>query len=164
MKLWTMPTSYVGSVWPATYVFLTQNRDSDALERSNFQCGLAALKELPEFEEKGDEQTSSIVVRERHWACGWVEWIAIHADDTAAIELCERLEAELEDYPILDESHHSGLEDEEAQQTWANCYNDSERLDYVRANRSQFDFRDYSELIAVVRGKYFNGYASELLN
>ena len=30
--------------------------------------------------------TASVtVVRERHWAVGWVEWIAIHQDDTETL-------------------------------------------------------------------------------
>lgn len=163
MELWTMPQSYCGAVWPATYVFLSQNRDSDSVTRSNFTCALAELEALPEFENSGDELTSRIVVRESHWACGWVEWIAIHADDAEAIKICERIEREIEDYPILDENHHSELENDEAQEVWRYCYNDEQRVQYIRKYRSQFDFSDYAELMAVARGKYFNGYASDLL-
>ena len=76
LKRWTMPNSYFGAVWPNYYVFLGQHRDSDALTRSNFTCGLKAL---------GGESETVEVVRESHWAVGWVEWIAIHQDDAAAL-------------------------------------------------------------------------------
>lgn len=51
----------------------------------------------------------------------------------------------------------------EAQRVWADCYNDSERLAYVRRYRNQFDFRDYADLIGCIRGRYFVGYTSDLL-
>jgi hypothetical protein len=42
-------------------------------------------------------------------------------------------------------------------------YNIEERIKYIRENESQFEFSSYSDLISVVRGKYFIGYASELI-
>ena len=43
LKLWQMPRDYAGAVWPATYVFLSQTRDSSVLERSNFVRGLELI-------------------------------------------------------------------------------------------------------------------------
>jgi hypothetical protein len=40
---WKTPDSYFGAEWPEYYVFLSQHRDSDALTRSNFICGLEAI-------------------------------------------------------------------------------------------------------------------------
>ena len=156
LKLWTHPENYIGASWPATYsAGVGQHRDSDALERSNFRCMLKAL---------GGESETVTVVRESHWAVGWIEWIAIHQDDDKALETADRVIAALEDYPVIDESDWSELENEDANDTWTNCFSDRDRLDYIRHNRSQFDFRGYDELIANVRGRYFSGYASELLN
>lgn len=155
LKLWTTPDSWFGTPWDGHYVFLGQNRDSDCLTRSNFRKGLEAL---------GGESESVIVVREGHCACGWIECIAIHEDDSAALEIADKIAGALEDYPVLDESDFSELETEEADSVWERCYNDRERVEYIRENPSQFEFRDFADLLSCCRGKYFAGYASELIN
>ncbi len=168
-KRWTLPGSYMGAEWPEHFVFIKQNRDSDCLTRSNFRSGMKRLEALPPFtppdSEGAEEEISSrFAVREFHWACGWVEWIAIHETDCAALEAADKMADALEDYPILDEQDLSGLEEEEAAQVWKDCYSLKSRLDYVRKHRSQFDFQSLADLIGCVRGKYFAGYASELLH
>jgi hypothetical protein len=155
IKLWTMPSHYYGEVWPAYYSSgVGQSRDSDALERSNFACMLKAL---------GGETETVTVVRESHWAVGWVEWIAIHQDDETACQIADDIMGKLEDYPVVNEDHWSELEQEDAHETWANCYSPKERIAYIREHRSQFEFQDYADMISCVRGKYFAGYASELV-
>ena len=106
---WTLPDSYYGAEWPEYFVFLSQSRDSDALTRSNFECGLNAL---------GGESETVQVVRERHWAVGWVEWIAIHESDTESLQRADEMLCALSDYPVLDESHFSELEHSEAESQW----------------------------------------------
>jgi hypothetical protein len=156
LKLWAMPSSYFGEVWPGYYSSgVGQSRDSDALERSNFIQMVQAL---------GGKTETVIVVRESHWAVGWVEWIAIHHDDGKALEIADGIQDRLADYPVINEDHWSELEQEDADLTWANCYSPEERIAYIREHKSQFEFHDMADLLAVVRGKYFNGYASELLN
>lgn len=153
---WTRPDSYAGAEWPEYYSSgVGRSRDSDALERSNFECMLNAL---------GGESDTVLVIHEGHWAVGWVEWIAIHETDAKALEIADGIKAALEDYPVIDEAHWSDLETEEANEVWTNCFNDAERLAYVRRNSSQFDFRDYADMIGCIRGKWFAGYASDLLN
>lgn len=109
IQRWTLPDSYMGAEWPEYFVFLGRSRDSSALERSNFECGLKAL---------GGESDSVLVVRERHWAVGWVEWIAIHEDNAEAILAADEILSALSDYPVLDESHFSELEWAEAENYW----------------------------------------------
>lgn len=155
MKLWTMPKYYMGETWPNWYVFLGQHRDSDCLARSNFRIALERL---------GGESDTVRVIREGHWAVGWVEWIGIEASDEIAVKRAEEMEADLESYLILSESDFSELETEEANEIWSNCYNASERIEYIREHRSQFEFHDFADLMGCVRGKYFAGYASELIN
>lgn len=156
IKRWTHPAYYFGKVWPAYFGSgCGQSRDSDALERSNFACMLKAL---------GGESETVEVVRETHWAVGWVEWIAIHQDDEKALQIADDITGELKDYPVIDEEHFSGVEQEDADLTWKNCYDPKERIEYIRKFRSQFEFRDLKDLIGCVRGKYFAGYTSELLN
>lgn len=109
IKRWELPDSYFGAEWPEYYVFLGQHRESDALARSNFRCGLEAL---------GGESETVIVVRERHWACGWVEWIAIHESNEAALEYADSTLCALDSYPVLNEDDFCELENEEAEHYW----------------------------------------------
>ena len=157
LKEWKMPDSYFGATWEGYYVFLCQNRDSDCLERSNFRMALELIGGESEAE------SGVQVVREGHWAVGWVEWIAIPAGPSVAISKAVEIMDDLESYPVVNEEDFYRLEDEEAQKVWSKCYDDKERLDYIRENRDQFDFSDWADLRAVVRGNYFTGYASELL-
>lgn len=110
LRLWTMPANYAGEVWPDYYSSgVGQSRDSDTLERSNFTAMLADL---------GGESETVIVVRESHWAVGWVEWIAIHSSDDRALETADENVARLADYPVLDEDGWSELEYNEASDYW----------------------------------------------
>jgi hypothetical protein len=155
LNRWTMPDSYFGEVWPNYYSSgCGRSRDSDTLEESNFQEMIKAL---------GGETDTVLIVRESHWAVGWVEWIAIHQDDEKALQIADGIQERLKDYPVINEDAWSALEDERAQEVWTNCYSDSERVRYIREHRSQFEFRDYGDLIGCARGRYFVGYASELL-
>jgi hypothetical protein len=122
LKLWTMPDHYAGAVWPGYYSSgVGQSRDSDALERSNFACMLKAL---------GGESDTVIVVREGHWAVGWVEWIAIHQDDGRALRIADDIKAALEDYPVVDEDHFSDLEYNEMLDHWESL-STRDRADYI---------------------------------
>ena len=114
LQRWTLPDCYMGANWPNHYsAGIGQNRDSSALDRSNFAAMLTAL---------GGESDIVTVVRESHWAVGWVEWIAIEADGSAesdtALQIADELAASLEDYPVLDENAWSELEWEEAACHW----------------------------------------------
>ena len=153
LKLWKLPRNYTGTTWPEYYVFLTKTRDSDCLEISNFRT---ALKKL------GGESDTVFSVRESHFLCGWVEWIAIHASDTSALKLAEAMQEKIERYPILDENDWSELENETAGKVWKS-FGDSERVGYVKKHRNQFEFSDFADMLGCCRGKYFAGYDSELI-
>jgi hypothetical protein len=110
IKPWTMPRNYAGEVWPDYYsAGVGQSRDSSLLEASNFAAMLAAL---------GGESETVIIVRESHWAVGWVEWIAIHATDEARLQIADSQMARLEDYPALDEDDWSNREHEARADYW----------------------------------------------
>ena len=113
LQRWTMPDSYFGAEWRDYYSSgCGQSRDSDALERSNFICMLRQL---------GGESDTVVIVRENHWAVGWIEWIAIHQDDGKALQIADELQGALSDYPVIDESHWSELEQEDANEVWTNA-------------------------------------------
>ena len=109
LKRWTLPEHYSGEQWPEYYVFLGQHRDSDLLTQSNFDCGLKAI---------GGESDTVHIVREGHWAVGWIEWIAIHESDAAALKEADEIMAALEDYPVVDEMDFSEREFEAVLEYW----------------------------------------------
>lgn len=156
LNRWAKPDCYAGAAWPDYFsAGVGQSRDSDALERSNFICMLRAL---------GGESETVLVIREGHWAVGWIEWLAIHETDSKALETADQIKAALADYPVVNEDHWSMLEDEEANEVWTNCFNDRDRIDYVRRHRDQFEFHTFADMLGCIRGRYFCGYASELLH
>ncbi len=155
---WTMPECYFGATWEGYYVFLGQNRDSDSLGRSNFTCALEAIG--GESEHEGGVQ----VVRESHWACGWIEWIAVPAGPSIALAKALEIVEGLESYPVVNEDHWSEVEMEEANEVWKNCYDVSERIEYIRFHSGDFDFHNWADLRSCVKGEYFAGYAGDLLN
>jgi hypothetical protein len=79
---------------------VSQHRDSDALEASNFAAAVRAL---------GGEGDDVQVVRFRHWAVGWVEEISFRLGSQAA-EIAHVLACALDDYPVLDDDDLSERE------------------------------------------------------
>jgi len=101
LERWKTPRYYSGESWDGWYAApVGRSRDSDTVERSNWEV---QLERIPESE-------TVQVVREGHWAVGWVEWLAIHESDRGALGEAEKIGEELENYPMLDEDHHSQLE------------------------------------------------------
>jgi hypothetical protein len=179
LTLWARPSHYIGATWFDYYPLAGQSRDSDELEQSNFRSFKAALdakaKELncvdvpnPDSgaEADRDETIPAFTVeRSSHWAVGWVETLLVHKDaPQALLEWCDAQLERLDNYPVFDEEDYSELEMESADETWKNCYNVAERVEYIRRHRSQFEFHDFADLLGCVRGNYFAGYASELLS
>jgi hypothetical protein len=162
LKRWTMPSNYFGPVWPNYYSSgFGRSRDSDCLEESNFETAKAALLALS----TGDMADTVEVVREHHWAVGWVEWIAIHQDNARALIAADALRARYKQYPVLDADDYSDREQEEANRVWKDCYSVKERIAYIRENPNQFDsVRGLADLMGCVRGNYFAGYAGELIS
>lgn len=118
VKAWTHPDSYFGATWEGWYsAGFGQSRDSDALEQSNFQVVYAALKGFSELGDADGDATVTIV-RESHWAVGWVEWIAIHGSNETALAKARELCEQVKDYPVLDETHWSNLEYTQAMEYW----------------------------------------------
>ena len=64
----------------------------------------------------------------------------------------------------LNEEALFSLENEEADSTWRDGYSDRGRIAYMRRYRYQFEACSFAELLACARGKFFMGYASELVN
>ncbi len=171
LRRWTLPANYGGAHWPDYYsAGVGRSRDSDALERANFDAMLKALggeKSDPEREDPEDPGSALslvLIVRENHWAVGWVEWIAIHESATEQLLIASEIADALEDYPVVDEFLFSEYEQADADQTWRFCFKPAARIEYIRKHRRQFEFRSFADLLGCVRGEYFCGDASELLH
>lgn len=148
-------SNYVGSIPDdKLLVLVTRNRDSDILTESNFECALERL---------GGESDNVQVIRFGHWACGWWEALCV-VEGSNKEALAQKMHKDLDGYPVLDENDFSEREMEEANRVWKDCYNKKERLEYIREYRSQFDFHNFSDLMQNIKGEYFSGYASELVN
>jgi hypothetical protein len=106
---WTLPDNYFGAEWPEYYVYFGRHRDSNLLTNINFDVALEAV---------GGESETVQVVRESHWAVGWVEWIAIHETDTKALQKADEIMAAYYEYPCLNEERLSEAEFEEAHKYW----------------------------------------------
>ena len=96
-----------------------------------------------------DGDSSVQIIRENHWAVGWVEWIAIHSSNTAALEKARELCNRANDYPVLDEDDFSRREDEECDQTWSKCFDASDRIDYLR--RHSYTAGSLTDLLQAIR-------------
>ena len=144
----------------------TVNRDSDCLSRSNYRCFVQLLGGKQSDGAKGSQEINENVAIEEatHWACGWLQYLIINPACGELVKLAGETLEKLDDYPVLNESDFSELESQEADETWKNCFRPLERVKYIRDHKSQFEFRSLADLLGCVRGNYFAGYASELLN
>ena len=151
---WDSYSNYMGEIPSKEWlVLLGKNRDSDILTNCNFDCALESL---------GGESETVEIFRFGHWACGWIEYLCVKSGAESE-KTALSIESQIEDYPVLDEEKFSDAETEEADRIWKDCYNTKDRIEYIRENRSQFDFNCVSDMLSCVRGLYFCGYASELI-
>ncbi len=166
LNRWTRPDHYMGATWYDYYgAGVGRSRDSDCLERANFRAMLTSLgfddDELPSNNcPTVDDDPTRVIVRENHWAVGWVEWIAIHHADTVGLQIADEQKSRLRDYPILDEELWSEYEDSDCCETWTNCYDPRERAAYLREHVSDLSGM-FRELRSAVRGGWYE--ASNLL-
>ena len=145
--------NYAGQIPdPEWLCLLTRSRDSDCLTESNW---FSALREL------GGESDNVTIDHFGHWACGWWVSLSVRAG-TPEHDIARKIADRLENYPVLDEEDFSQREYEDALDVW-NAYTVQDRIEYIRRHAGQFDFRDYADLLGCVRGKYFSGYAGELI-
>ena len=118
-------------------IFLGRNRDSDALQESNFEVAL---------EELGGESETVQVHRFNHWACGWIELILIDSKDKTAVDKAESMLKNLEGYPVLDDDDYYRRESENALDYWKSLPL-SERVELCeKYGESVFAARDTSKI------------------
>lgn len=152
MKKWEWPQNYGGAEWHGYYVFLSRTRDSDILEESNFAVALAALGGETGFDDEGHAEVA--VVRESHWAVGWLEWIAVHEAATEKIAIAEKLLERLENYPVLDEEDYSAREYEGCAEYWEKAMGARDRIEYLRAH--SYTCHSFSDMSQAIRGSWYH--------
>lgn len=146
--------NFTGEIIPDNFkILMSKTRDSEILTQSNW---IEALKRL------GGESEDVRIDNFGSWACGWFEYLSIN-ENSEKYKIALQIEQELEDYPVLNEDDLWQREDSESIRIWKECYTIKERIAYIRENRNQFDFNDFSMLRAVINGEYFIGDASGLL-
>lgn len=169
---WKRPSNYAGATWFDYYPLAGRSRDSSAIEESNFRSFEKALRakvaELGCAEiatpDVDNELATVETERSSHWAVGWVETLLVHQRaPVALLDWCEAQLERLDGYPVFDEEDFSELETEQANDVWK-CFRVSDRVEYIREHSSEFEFRSLGDMLGCVRGNYFAGYASELLN
>lgn len=109
------------------WVAAGQHRDSDVTERSNFRVMTRRLEAI--------EASACAVEREDHWAVGWVEHLLVNPHSKKKGALRRQILAmhqAVEEYPILDETDHSELENQDCEETWQNCFSTKDRVRYLR--------------------------------
>lgn len=141
----------------------SQTRDSDALDRSNFAVMSERLRQADTCASESEDYSDHEVHRFGHWGPGWFEIVLVRPGSVCHVAALE-MAAALADSPVLCEEHFGELEYEEACEVWRTSYDTAERIAYIRRNRDQFDFYDWSDLRACVRGDYFKGCVGELLS
>lgn len=151
--------NYLGAILEDNWlILLARARDSGCLDRANWDAAVAKMG--------GIESESIKIHRFGSWACGWLEYLCVSVDDPETMEKATEIESALANYPVLDEELFCQYEQDEADSVWRNCYNVGERIAYIRKHKHelQLEFRDLADLLSCVRGNYFAGHASELIN
>lgn len=104
---YSRPDSYIGPDYYDMIAVVGQHRDSEAIDRSNFTSALELL---------GGESDTVQVIRDGHWAVGWIETLRVNIADTEKLDIALNVIASLEDYPVLDEDNLSEIENEEREE------------------------------------------------
>lgn len=135
-KVWKTPESYGGFDPVGDYCVLSKHRDSELLDRVNWDIAVETLKAEPmDHGRCGDipaDRPNVYTWQASHWAVGWVEYMMVRADapddiKTAAGEMI----CSLAEYPMLDERRYSDAQFEAVGDYWAQC-SVSDRVDYLR--------------------------------
>lgn len=123
---WNLDSYAESHGWQGVGIVLSQNRDSDALERSNFAVALERLAGEPYRDGAGDTMygDSVAVASLNHWAVGWVEWLTFDTGRADIVAAADAITASIANYPALDESDWSEREYAENHPEPGYCYAD----------------------------------------
>lgn len=112
------PFDHAGAFLPDRQDWLVvpviKTRDSGPLACSNFECAWSRIEDASVLDDALSCESHSF----GHWGPGWFEVILVRPGSHCATE-GERIEAELADYPVLDEDDYSARELEAAESFWS---------------------------------------------
>lgn len=98
MRKWETQDNYLGRDMSEYYVLYSKSRDSNIMQRHNFDAILEAI---------GGEKEGSVEVHcFGHWAWGYVEAIMIHESDAEAVAKGEAIREDLASCPIYGDEHN----------------------------------------------------------
>lgn len=149
-RVWEHPSDYGGFSPDGDYVVCTRHRDSGTVARSNYQVAFRELRKVcedfPDAPEEPFPDRGGLSPRSggwvydwcaSHWAVGWVEYLMVRADaPQAVLQEAARIVASIEDYPVLDDDHHSQMEWDEITEYWASC-SVRDRLELIKDSGSR---------------------------
>jgi hypothetical protein len=132
---WKHPDSYGGFSPDGDYLILSRHRDSELLDRVNWEVACESLK--AEAYDGGArhfaDRPNAYHWRAGHWAVGWIEYLCVRADAPESV-LTEAGEivCALADYSILSDDRYSEAEFEAVCDYWANLGTD-DRVQYLQS-------------------------------
>lgn len=92
-------------------VAATKHRDSDAIQRSNYDYIHTQL--LERITKAGPTKKQRDVIRIEdfsHWAVGWIHYLLVNPEYADLVSLVKLYHERLESYPILDDDLYSAYE------------------------------------------------------
>jgi len=136
---WKTQSDYGGFNPIGDYCILSQHRDSDALDRSNWQCACEQLAaeayDDGRYSMTDEEWNARPMVyhwRAGHYLVGRIEYLMVRPDaPDATLEAAGEILCRLGSYSVLDDEHFRELELSEAEETWSNSSLRA-RLYYIR--------------------------------
>ncbi len=115
---WDHPTksdsirNFIGTI-PTGYCIYSQNRESSILELVNFKAILADL---------GGECEHVEIIRHKHWACGWIEYLMVSRDaPTELLDRCVEIARALDSDPVYDDEAYSNEQYTAVTEHWLNA-------------------------------------------
>lgn len=138
LHLWERPSNYAGPDWSDYYVLFVKSRDDesyDILKLSNFDVALERLG-------GENEKNGVLVIRDRHWAVGWIEYILVHKDSKKVAE-AEKIMKDYDAYPVLDDNHYSEAQEEYLIEVFKNYFSDflHELMSFLGDERNPNDIK-----------------------
>ena len=106
-----------------------RHRDSDALERSNFDTVIALLDDI--------DHDGHDIADFSHWAVGWIDEITYDLGNADMVAAVADIRARHDDYPVLDEDLYYEYEWEENHHDEGYCYADRDMECHRTDDRSR---------------------------
>ena len=104
------PPYYAGDDFYGTYAVYSIHRDSDVVDRANFQVMDELVSEAVSSDNSND---FPFITRAGHWAVGWLDTLRVPMESEEAVIAAAEALKRLEEYPVLDDDLVSETEWEE---------------------------------------------------